>query len=199
MYPAIIPERLTGQELIFNPDGEPVSSLIDFWRWAYSDLIGNAERGALAEYIVACALGINHADRISWDKYDLVTKEGITVEVKTSGYLQTWEQKTLSKLVFGIQPTYGWNSKSNEYEPVQKRQSDIYVFCVHKHTDQQTVDPLQISQWDFYLIPTQILNEKFGNQKTASLSSLIKAGAEKCEYDNLAERITERIPLKQKK
>ena len=46
MYPAIIPERLTGQELIINPDGEPVSSLIDFWRWAYSDLIGNAERGA---------------------------------------------------------------------------------------------------------------------------------------------------------
>ena len=114
MYPAIIPERLTGQELIINPNGEPVSSLIDFWRWAYSDLIGNAERGALAEYIVACALGINHAERISWDKYDLVTKEGIAVEVKTSGYLQTWEQKTLSKLVFGIQPTYGWNSKSNE-------------------------------------------------------------------------------------
>ena len=82
---------------------------------------------------------------------------------------------------------------------MQKRQSDIYVFCVHKHTDQQTVDPLQISQWDFYLIPTQILNEKFGNQKTASLSSLIKAGTEKCEYDNLAERITERIPSKEKK
>lgn len=193
MYPAITPKRLTGQEELVKPNGEVAGKLIDFWCWAYSDLIGNAERGALAEFIVACALEINHTERISWDKYDLITKEGITVEVKTSGYLQTWEQQSLSKLIFGIQPTYGWNSKSNEYEKEQKRQSDIYVFCVHKHIDQATINPLLIAQWDFYLMPTKILNEKFGEQKTVSLSSLIKAGAEKCEYYSLSERIPELI------
>ncbi len=191
MYPAISPRMHTGEEIIVTPAGGIAGNLVGFWQWAYSDLISNAERGALAEYIVACALDINQIPRISWGKYDLLTKEGVAVEVKTSGYLQTWGQKTLSRLVFGIQPTYGWDSKSNEYETEQKRQSDIYVFCVHKHKDQATVDPLQISQWDFYLMPTATLNEKFGNQKTASLSALIKAGAQMCEFHNLADKIRE--------
>ena len=191
MYPAIEPKRLTGEEVLTAPNGETVSSLLDFWRWAYSDLVGNAERGALAEYIVACALGINHSERVSWDKYDLLTPDGVAVEVKTSGYLQTWEQKNLSKPVFGIQPTFGWDSKSNTYETEQKRQSDIYVFCVHKHTEQETLNPLEISQWDFYLMPTATLDIKFGAQKTATLSALIKAGAELCEYHQLKERISE--------
>ena len=193
MFPAITPKRMTGEEPLVAPSGKNVCNLIDFWRWAYSDLIGNAERGALAEFIVACALGINDSERISWDKYDLFTNDGIAVEVKTSGYIQTWEQKELSRLVFGIQPTYGWDSKTNEFGSEKKRQSDIYIFCVHKHKNQATVDPLQISQWDFYLMPTDVLDEKFGNQKTATLSALIKAGAAKCEYDCLKSRISEMV------
>lgn len=189
MYPAIEPKRLTGEEPLVAPDGVQIGYLIDFWRWAYSDLVGNAERGALAEYIVACALGIHQSERISWDKYDLITDNGISIEVKTSGYLQTWEQKALSKPLFGIQPTYGWDSKTNQYDKEKKRQADIYVFCVHKHTDQETINPLIISQWEFYLMPTITINEKFGLQKTVSLSALINAGAELCDYHNLKDRI----------
>ena len=167
--------------------------MVDFWQWAYSDLMGNAERGTSAEYLVACALGIAHTVRISWDKYDLQTPDGISVEVKTSGYLQTWEQRTLSKLVFGIPQTYGWDSETNTYSTEKKRQADIYVFCVHNHTEQATANPLIISQWDFYLMPTKALNEKFGSQKTVTLDALIRAGAEKCCYEALARRISELI------
>ena len=117
------------------------------------------------------------------------------MEVKTSGYLQTWEQKELSNIIFGIQPTIGWDSKTNQYDNEPKRQADIYVFCVHKHQEQETIDPLQISQWDFYLMATKVLNEKFGNQKTVSLSALVKAGAEKCEYGELKEKIV-KIPFR---
>lgn len=191
MYPAIEPNRMTGTEVILSPNGQVIGQLLDFWQWAYSNLMGNAERGALAEFIVACALGISDSERVSWDKYDLLSKENVAIEIKTSGYLQTWEQKDLSKLIFGIQPTYGWNSKTNTYESVQKRQSDIYVFCVHKHKDQATADPLQLVQWDFYLMPTVLINKKFGAQKTATLSALIKAGAELCDFDRLNTRIHE--------
>ena len=190
MYPAIKPQMRTGSELLVAPDGEAVGTLSDYWRWAYSDLVSNAERGALAEYIVACALGISRAARIAWDSYDLRTQDGIAVEVKASGYLQTWAQKSLSKIVFGIQPTYGWDSQTNQYDPVQKRQADIYVFCVHKHTDQDTVNPLDIAQWDFYLMPATLLNQVLGKQKTAALSALVKAGAEKCEFARLKDRIS---------
>ena len=49
--------------------------------------MGNAERGIFAEYLVACALGVQNNPRIEWDRYDLVSQEGISVEIKTSGYL----------------------------------------------------------------------------------------------------------------
>lgn len=189
MYPAIKPHRKTGDEAILSPCGNKVSDLQSFWQWAYSDLIGNAERGTLAEYLVACALGISDAERVSWDRYDLLSKKGVRIEIKATGYLQTWEQKDLSKPIFGIRPTYGWDSQTNTYDTEQRRQSDIYVFCVHKHTEQATVDPLQLSQWDFYLMPTSTLNEKLGLQRTATLSALVRAGAELCEYDHLCDRI----------
>lgn len=67
------------------------------------------------------------------------------------------------------------------------------MFCVHKHTEQDTVNPLDISQWDFYLLLTKTLNEKTGVQKKAQLSLLLKMGAEKCEYGRLHQRIVELV------
>ena len=189
MYPAILPERKCGDEAFVSADGKKIANLQNFWQWAYSDLIGNAERGALAEFIVASALEIHDSVRISWDKYDLLSKEGIAIEVKTSGYIQTWEQSSPSKLVFGIAPTFGWNSITNEYDVNRTRQSDVYVFCVHKHLDQKTINPLDTTQWDFYLLPTAVLNNIFGEQKTASLSSLKRAGALFCQYEELYKMI----------
>ena len=192
-YPPIEPKRLNGTEPITDEQGNPVSDLNSFWSWAYSNVMDNAQRGALAEYLVACALGVNDNVRGNWDKYDLLSPEGISVEVKSFGYLQSWEQEHLSTLSFGIQPTYGWDSAANTYATQLSRQADIYVFCIHKHTHQGTANPLDIAQWDFYLLPTTILNEKAGEQKRASLSSLIKMGAEKCDYQNLHKRIIELI------
>ncbi len=188
-YPAVKPSFLSGDKPLLNNSGEEIAQLVDYWRWAHSDLLGNTERGCLAEYIVACALGIQNRERVSWDKYDLLSDEGISIEVKASGYIQTWEQSKLSNIVFGIQPTYGWDSESNMYAAEKKRQSDIYVFCVHKHTDQNSINPLDIRQWDFYILSTEILDEQCGTQKTISLSSLLKIGAQKCDYGMLCEEI----------
>ena len=38
-YPAIVPVPHTGKEHITDEKGNPVSSLLDFWRWAHSDLM----------------------------------------------------------------------------------------------------------------------------------------------------------------
>jgi len=164
-------------------------TLLDFWKWAYSDVMGNSERGIFAEWLVSNALDCVGNVRIEWDNYDLITAEGIKIEVKTSGYLQTWGQKKLSKLSFSIKETYGWNKKTNEYDDEKKRQSDIYVFCVHKHTEQETVNPLDITQWDFYVIDTNTLNQSVGSQRSITISKLIKIGAVLTEYNSLKETI----------
>ena len=124
-----------------------------------------------------------------WDKYDLLTPEGISVEVKTSGYIQTWEQEKLSNIVFGIRPTLGWDSETNTYSSDKIRQADVYVFCVHKHKEQETINPLDISQWDFYVLKTEILNCKAPEQKSASLASILKIGAEKCDFSEIHDKI----------
>ena len=45
----------------------------------------------------------------------------------------------------------------------------------------------------FLFIADKTLNEKAGVQKTAQLSSLLKMGAEKCEYGRLHQRIVELV------
>lgn len=184
-YPMIKPQRLDGCEPIINEEGTAVSSVGDFWSWAYSNVIDNAERGALAEYIVAKALGVADDVRINWDKYDLLTKEGISVEVKSSGYIQSWEQKGLSSPGFGIQPTHGWDSITNTYSEEANRQARVYVFCLHSCKEQAIVNPLDIAQWEFYILPTEVLNEELKEQKRVSLSTLIRIGAQKCRFEEI--------------
>ena len=109
---------------------------------------------------MASTIEILDNPRDEWDAYDLKTKNGLKIEIKSSSYLQSWEQKELSKIVFGIQPTVKWEETANKRTTQKIRQSDIYIFCVLSHKDKTTVNPLNLSQWDFYILETKILNEK---------------------------------------
>ncbi len=44
--------RKTGEEE-FKENGVAIAKLSEYWQWSASDLLGNTERGRLAEYIVA--------------------------------------------------------------------------------------------------------------------------------------------------
>jgi hypothetical protein len=122
----------------------------------------------------------------------LKTKNGLKIEIKSSAYLQSWEQSKLSKIIFGIQPTSNWDYSQNKRNDKKIRQSDIYIFCVLAHKDKNSVDPLNLSQWDFYILETNVLNNKVKTQKTITLSSLLKLNPTKIKYDNLKQEI-ERI------
>ena len=168
------PFRDGDQKLAFN--------LLDFWRWSSSELLSNALRGVLAEFLVGQALGALTEGRTEWDAYDLQTPEGTKVEVKSAAYLQSWPQKELSKISFGIAPTLGWDAKSNTYSPERRRQADMYVFCLLEHDDPDTVDPMDLLQWRFWVVPTTVLAERFGDQKTVSLGPLVGLAGEGVRY-----------------
>lgn len=152
-------------------------------------MLGNALRGVLAEFIVASAIDVLEKPRKEWDAYDLVTKEGLKIEIKSSSYLQSWGQDKLSKIIFGIQPTIVWEDMNKQSQKPQ-RQADIYVFCVLSHKDKDTVNPLNLDQWDFYILDTGILNAKTPKQKTITLSSLLKLEPVKIKYDGLKNEIS---------
>lgn len=92
-YPPIKVTRKTGSERLHN-DGKEISvQLVDFWRWSASDLLSNATRGVFAEFIIASALGLVDNVRAEWGSYDLKTRKGKRIEIKSAAYLQSWHQK----------------------------------------------------------------------------------------------------------
>lgn len=164
-------------------------NLLDYWSWAHSDISSNSERGKLAEYLVSIALNSNSHCRTEWDSVDVVSSEGIRVEVKSSAYLQTWKQNKLSTIQFDISPKFAWNSETNAYSELRLRSSDVYVFCLFACKDAEKANPLNTNQWEFYVLSTKVLNDRIPTQKTITLNSLNLLGAEKVPYSLLRQAI----------
>ena len=70
-----------------------------------------------------------------------------------------------------------------------KRQSDVYVFALLKHKDKPTVDPLNVKQWDFHVVPTKALDNYDRSEVSITLKSLEALSGGKVDYFQLAERI----------
>ena len=106
--------------------------------------------------------------------YDLATQAGVRIEVKSAAYVQSWQQSKLSKINFVVPKTFGWNRETNKLDTEKKRQADVYVFALLFHKDKKTINPLDISQWEFYVLPTIILDQRERSQHSITLTSLKK-------------------------
>lgn len=182
--------RKTGDECFTVGDQTLPVDLLSFWQWSTSDLLGNTMRGCLAEYIVAMALGITSGVRNDWEAYDLRFKDW-KIEVKASGYLQTWTQKRLSRPVFSIRPARGWDPVTGQWSNEVRRQSDLYVFCLHHHKEKATVNPLDLAQWSFYVLPTACLDcaPQFKAASSISLSALKTLKPSEVPFNDLGQSI----------
>jgi hypothetical protein len=161
----------------------------DFWQWAHSDFLSNAQRGVLAEYIVGKSLNCLGEKRVEWDAYDLVTDEGIKIEVKSAAYVQSWEQKKLSDVRFDIGRKQSWFAETNTFNDRCERAADVYVFCVLAEKDRERIDPLDIDQWFFMVLPSETINSKLGDQKTVGLSALESIGTRRIAFAELKKEI----------
>jgi len=179
------PQPLSPNEKFVGGESTPLAVTVgDFWQWAYSDLISNTDRGILAEYIVAIALGIDDTVRVPWGPYDLVTPAGTKIEVKSGSYIQSWNQSEHSKIQFSIKKTLEWIPSTNSFGGERKRQSDIYVFCHLSHQTKEDINPLDLKQWDFYVIPTNTLDIEMKNAGSISLVR-VKKFSEKYSFRQL--------------
>lgn len=164
----------TGAEPLTFKDRDTGLKLLDFWQWSVSDIISNATRGKFAEFIVAAALKIDlKSVRDEWSAYDLISPEGIKVEVKSAAYLQSWHQRDFSKISFSIKPAREWDATTGNQSGTAIRSSDVYVFCLLKHQDQKTLNPMNLDQWEFYVISTENLNILRPGARSISLKALM--------------------------
>lgn len=189
-FPRLLQKTRTGNEPL-HADGEALGvNVQDFWRWSASDLLSNATRGRFAEFIVAKALGIAFDEvRDEWGAFDLISAEGIKIEVKSAAYIQSWHQVKMSTISFRVPKTRAWNPDTNKQETEARRQADVYVFALLAHTDQGTIDPLNVNQWHFYVLPTVELDSRTRSQHSITLKSLATLTGGEVSYQRLREQV----------
>lgn len=175
------------------------TTVMDFWAWSMSRLIADGPRGDLAEFIVNIALGVDLTEpKRGWGECDILypfpgRDNPIRIEIKCSTLLQAWERPTPSKPVFSIAKTLncdiedygeGYRFIGRDGSPPERR-SDLYIFCLFSEQDRSKANPLNLDQWQFYVIPTVIIDRKLGDQRKISLQGLERIDAIQCKYEEI--------------
>ena len=157
-------------------DNDHEFNVARFQQWALGNLVWNTNRGTFAEWIVGQALGTIADDdtRDEWGECDHYYR-GHKIEVKTTGRGQAWKQTKRSTPQFGIRPTkQTWDKDTNEWTKLDPpaRVADVYVFCLHTPpmaTNANVCDP---AFWEFWIVPTQMLNDRMGPREKIGLRKL---------------------------
>jgi len=148
-------DALSGDEVL-----APGIRVRDFWAWGFSDLRLNTTRGLLAQFLVARALGDERATDEGWGNFDVLTPDGIRVEVKSSAYIQSWRQDRPSRIVFGGLTGHEWSDDAGWGEARTVR-ADVFVFAIHTCQDAARYDMLDLSAWEFRALPASTV-ERLG-------------------------------------
>jgi hypothetical protein len=173
------------------------ASLMDFWKWAFSDLCDDDVKGIFAEWLVLKLLGIPGIRRISWANSDIITPEGVRIEIKSSSYWQSWK---LLDETGALRPTplYPISPKTqirfaglrareavtvpNSTEP-QLLKSHVYVFAFQNEKDNERWNAMDLSQWEFYALPVSTVREL--RWKSISLLTLRTEQKRLCPHETL--------------
>lgn len=183
-------EPLTGNEEFIFHDHNTRISVKDFWRWAYSDLIDNTQRGVMAEFLVYSSFGQLSPSttqvRENWLPFDLTSPAGRRIEVKSAAYIQAWTPENIfAQIRFDIGKKLSWDNETATYASEAKRNCDLYVFCLFT-AKTKDISMLNLDYWDFYVLPTSVLDENIPDQKSIAFSALQKLNPVKTDYAGLS-------------
>lgn len=184
---------MDGSEQFTDENKALQTTIKDFWAWSMSRLLADGPRGDLAEFIVNTALGVDTSNaKRGWGECDIIYN-GVRIEVKCSSVLQAWDRQTQSTPVFSISKTLNCDVKetTSGYQYIGRdnsqpqRRSEIYVFCLFANPDRKTANPMALDQWQFYIVPTQTINEKCGNRRSITLSGISRLGFDPCKFGEI--------------
>ena len=186
-------ELLNGNEYFTCHGKETELNVLGFWSYAFSNIMDKEDE--IAEYLVASALGMNApTNKLYWTLYDILYKD-TRIEVKQSSYYHPWTTERSKSLKFDIAPRDGSERTEPFCEAGLHRQNDIYVFCIVDGGSFENSNPLNLDAWNFYVVPTSRINEKFSQtQKSTSLSVIENQFSDcLCKYDELKLKVDELI------
>lgn len=189
-YHAYAPEEM------FFLKNEEQFSVLDFWRYAYSQLEGLGD--TIAEFLVAKALGIDKAENVNyWTAYDMAYRNK-RIEVKATRYVHPWNTRISKTRTFSIEPTsnsyWGTSTDGVNGGKALSRQSEVYVFCLNSNMDIQNNNPLKLDDWVFYVVPTFEINNYCNrcenpNQKKMALNVVKRLAKHGVPFDELKDAV----------
>jgi hypothetical protein len=145
------------------------ASFLEFWQWAFRNLSDDF-KGLFAEWLVLKLLDIPGVRRTSWTNSNIVTPDGLKIDVKASSYWESW--KLLDEPgVPRLSPAGALSSQIGfagvkahsvflvkEARVVSDRsaphdlKSDIYVFAFQHEKNIERWNAMDLSQWEFYVL-----------------------------------------------
>lgn len=172
---------------VFGANAPKEATVMEFWQWAFGDLSNDDIKGIFAEWLITKILELPSDQRISWANSDLITSDGIRIEVKTSSYWQSWKlinedgsPKDLDEMLDRWKPKSpgqirfsGLMARDATGESKNSNtafKSDLYVFCFQHESNPQSWNALDMSQWEFYVFDVKDLANFAG--KSVSLKRL---------------------------
>ena len=180
---------MNGKEKFTFENQELGFEMYDFWKFHFSNIYDLQDK--IAEFIVSKALGVDIAQNNEyWTLWD-VSYRGKRIEVKETSYYHSFnkDSKISKNRTFGITMANGSYDLEKSGNSLFCRQNDIYVFCLNTGETREASYPLDLNNWEFYVVPTSVINEKCGNNKTISLGRIKSLGFIPKKYNELRQEV----------
>lgn len=182
--------KLTGNER-FRYNGKDLDlNILEFWQYKFSEIYDRQDE--IAEYIVEKALGLKKSQNTEyWTLWD-IDYRGMRIEVKETAYFHSWDKPGEPR---SMQRSWGIGKAYSEYmDPTTEkvRNNDIYVFCLITGFERKDANPLNLDNWEFYVVPTNLINRECGDNKTISLGR-VRSFSPCTKYPELKRTIDETI------
>ena len=163
---------------------------LSFYKWAFGDLTEqDSDIGMLAEYLVGDILHCLPPTRKVNAPFDLITKSGVTIEVKATTHRQIRKGKT---------PYYRWNvSTQSEAIKGNRPIADIWLFLIATFPREashmpRTLQAFDLANWKVYVVTGEML-QSAGCTKYVSESTLKRLGVEAFSLGELKKRLNQEI------
>jgi len=161
-------------------------------------LIENNLRGVFVEYLIVDILGLGWSvcDG-SWNSWDIDGPNATRLEVKSSAYIQSWYNWSVSQGREGISvPRFDiaerksfWDGESEVEFKGLGRAAHLYIFALHAEKDPEVADHRVPEQWNFYIVKSETLPV---GQKSIGLSGIQKL-SKPVSADNLLNEVNSKI------
>ena len=81
--------------------------------------------------------------------------------------------KFVENLILNVAKRKGWDENTNKFDPISKRQADIYILSLLAEKDRGKVNPLNLDQWKFWVIGASFFDSRVRSQHSITYNSLV--------------------------